>query len=79
MVMARSEVMTIRIEESLGAKLNQIAVEVGLSRADLLRFVLRAAADMDSQQLRARLNGSVRSVLENTEFEIGKTSIQANL
>lgn len=79
MVMARSEVMTIRIEESLGAKLNQIAVEVGLSRADLLRFVLRAAADMDSQQLRERLNGSVRSVLENTEFEMGKTSIQANL
>jgi len=67
--MANSEVMTIRIEESLGAKLNQIAAEVGISRADLLRFVLRAAADMDSNQLRQRLNESVRSILEKTAKE----------
>jgi antitoxin component of RelBE/YafQ-DinJ toxin-antitoxin module len=49
--MNKTEVLTIRIEEELGQRLSGIASEIGMTRADYLRMVLRLASSVDSKEL----------------------------
>lgn len=49
--MSKTEVLTIRIEEDLGRKLSAISDELGITRADYIRMVLKLSSTVDAKEL----------------------------
>ena len=49
--MNKTEVLTIRIDEELGEKLSVISVDLGITRADYIRMVLKLASTVDNKEL----------------------------
>ena len=61
--MTKNEVLTLRVERSLGDLLSENADLVGLTRADYLRLVLRAASKIDPKLLLTSWEAEVQSQL----------------
>jgi antitoxin component of RelBE/YafQ-DinJ toxin-antitoxin module len=49
--MNKTEVLTIRIDEELGKKLSVISEDLGITRADYIRMVLKLASTVDTKEL----------------------------
>lgn len=61
--MTKNEVLTLRVERSLGDLLSENADLIGLTRADYLRLVLRAASKIDPKLLLTSWETEVQSQL----------------
>ena len=49
--MNKTEVLTLRIEKEVGTRLSEISKELGLTRAEYLRMVLKLASTIDTKEL----------------------------
>ena len=49
--MSKTEVLTIRIDEDLGKTLSSISEDLGITRADYIRMVLKLASTVDTKEL----------------------------
>ena len=59
--MGKSEVLTVRIDEALGAKLSLVAQELGITRAEYMRFILSAASHVDPSELKKTWEATLSS------------------
>jgi antitoxin component of RelBE/YafQ-DinJ toxin-antitoxin module len=64
--MANNEVLSIRVDHDLGAQLTSNAESVGLTRADYLRMILRAASTIDPAKLKQKWDNDTRKMIEGS-------------
>lgn len=63
--MQKKEVLTLRIDNSLSNDLTDMANEFGITRADLIRFILKASVHIDRISFKKQVEGIYQKHLEN--------------